>query len=185
VAILDSSRKFLTSVNLKEDSSDDYSLFTDALIDPLHAAGVATIILDNTPHESERARGTSSKGDLCDLNYVLKAPKKFSCDRAGRAELELTDSRLGEVTGTWRLELGAGAYGAWAHVTAADVREQFHEACIAALREKSPLGRDPLIKAARNRGVRATDEYMVGLLADFVGDLISPIGHDTKGFHLA
>ena len=179
VVIFDSSRKFLTSVNLKEDSSDDYSLFTDALIDPLMNAGITTIILDNTPHDADRARGTSSKGDLCDLIYVLKAPKAFSRDRAGRVELEATHSRIGEVTGTWALELGAGSYGTWAHMTGADTRKQFHEACVAALQAKRPQGRDPLLKASRDNGAQGTEETQRGWLAQFVGDAVSPIAHDS------
>ena len=62
LVIFDSSRKFLDHLGLGESSSDDYGQFMDALVDPLMAAGVATLILDNTGHgASRRARGTSSK----------------------------------------------------------------------------------------------------------------------------
>jgi hypothetical protein len=128
------------------------------MIDPLMRAAIATLILDNTPHDAERARGTRSKIDLCDVMFKLTAPRKFSIDRAGRLELEITHSRLGELTGKWALELGAGSYGSWTHQTGADARAAFAAACVAALADKRLLGRDPLIAAARDRGITGDDK---------------------------
>ena len=81
VVIFDSSRSHLTPLGLKEDQSDDFAAFTDALIDPLMQAGIATVILDNAGHqEKDRPRGTSSKGDLCvhrvhDEHALRSAPR--------------------------------------------------------------------------------------------------------------
>jgi hypothetical protein len=88
VVIFDSSRKFLTSVGLKEDAADDYSAFTEALLDPLMHNGIATVVLDNTGHgDRARARGTSAKADLADVVFSLTAKAAFSIERAGRVEL--------------------------------------------------------------------------------------------------
>lgn len=114
LVIFDSSRKFLTSVQLKEDLSDDYSAFTEALIDPLSRAGTSTLILDNTGHGDQgRSRGSSAKGDLADVTFVMKELAPFSETRAGRLQLEVSESRFGDVEGRWTLDLGDGAYGTW------------------------------------------------------------------------
>ena len=62
--MLDSTRKFLTSVALKEDDSDDYARFTELLIDPLARAGIATVLLDNTGHgaKDRSARNVRERG---------------------------------------------------------------------------------------------------------------------------
>jgi hypothetical protein len=186
LVIFDSCRKFLTSVGLDEDSSDHYSRFTDALIDPLARAGIATCILDNAGHtDKNRSRGTSSKADLCDLMYSLKTSEKFSKDRQGRLELESTHSRIGEITGTWTLELGGGYYDSWKHQTAASARQQFQDACIAALRETAPLGRDALVKAARDHGGKGRDVTVRDWLAELVTDPSSPIDHTPYGYVLS
>ena len=87
LVVWDSARRFLTAVGLTEDSSDDFATFAEALIDPLMRAGIATAILDNTGHGAkDRARGSSSKGDLADLVYVLRTVEEFEPKPgAGRA----------------------------------------------------------------------------------------------------
>jgi hypothetical protein len=186
LVIFDSSRKFLTSVGLKEDSSDDYSAFAEALIDPLMQAGITTVILDNCGHDEKgRPRGSSAKIDLCDVMFSLKATQPFSLQRAGRIELVVTESRLGELTGTWALELGGGRYGSWAHVGAAAARSAFRDACIAALEQTQPLGRKALIKAAREHGAKGSQEKLQDWLAELAAEG-SLIVHDNKdGYRLA
>jgi hypothetical protein len=186
LVIFDSCRKFLTSVGLDENSSDDYSKFTDALIDPLARAGIATAILDNAGHaEKSRSRGTSSKADLCDLMYSLKTSEKFSKGRQGRLELESTHSRIGEITGTWTLALGGGYYDSWTHQTAAGARQQFHDACVAVLRETAPLGRDALINGSRDHGATGKSDTLREWLKDLVDDPSSLIDQTPAGYVLS
>jgi hypothetical protein len=125
VVIFDSVRKFLTSAGMKEDSSDDYSDFTDALIDPLWAANIATVMLDNEGYRRGRVRGTTAKPDYCDVMFSLKRAKrteKYSLVKAGRLEMNCTHSRFGELTGTWALDLGGGTYGHWRQEGATEQR---------------------------------------------------------------
>ena len=75
LVIFDSTRKFLTSVGLEENVSDDYSKFAELLVDPLTHAEIASMLLDNAGHEENRARGSSSKGDLCDVMFTLQATR--------------------------------------------------------------------------------------------------------------
>jgi hypothetical protein len=186
LVIFDSCRKFLTSVGLDEDSSDDYSRFTDALIDPLARAGIATGILDNAGHtDKNRSRGTSSKADLCDLMYSLKTSEKFSKQRQGQLELECTHSRIGEITGTWTLDLGAGYYDSWTHQTAAGSRQRFHDACVAALRETAPLARDALVNASRSHGAKGKQDTLREWLSELATDPFSSIDHTHAGYALS
>jgi AAA domain/IclR helix-turn-helix domain len=117
LVIFDSSRKFLDHLALGESSSDDYGQFMDALVDPLMAAGVATLILDNTGHEETgRARGTSSKADLQEVVLTLEQAEPFDYFTAGRVALNVTHTRLGDSGSRWLMKLGGGTYGAFAAV---------------------------------------------------------------------
>jgi hypothetical protein len=109
--VFDSSRPMLTSMGLKENSSDDYDLFVQSIVNPLWNDGVTTIILDNTGHNGGIARGSSSKGDLCDIEYSMKQVTPFNKEERGAVELRVQFSRFGEVFGAWEMELGGGTYG--------------------------------------------------------------------------
>ena len=117
--------------------------------------------------------------------YSLKTSEKFSKQRPGRLELECTHSRIGEVTGTWTLELGAGHYDSWTRQTAAGAREQFRAACVAALSETTPLGRDPLIQAARGHGAKGRGDTLREWLEELAEDPSSPIDHRDDGYVLS
>lgn len=186
LVIFDSSRTFLTNVRLNEDSADDYSAFTDALIDPLTRAGIATVILDNTGHgEKDRARGSSAKQDLADIAYTVRAANAFNLQRAGLLEMTCRHSRFGEISGTFVLELGGGTYGSWRAKDGGDARRIFHDSCVKALQVESPLGRDRLLPAARAAGAGGRTETLVEWLGEFVIDDLSPIIHRPAGYQLA
>jgi hypothetical protein len=114
VVIFDSTRSHTGPLALKEDSSDDWSLFMSSLVDPLMRAGIATITLDNTGHDGDRPRGTKSKLDLGEIVFMATG-KPFSRERAGSFSLVCSHSRIGEITtgDTWRMELGGGKFGSW------------------------------------------------------------------------
>jgi hypothetical protein len=113
LVIFDSQRMYLSDLGLEENSSDDYAEFMAALVDPLFAAGIATLILDNTGHgDSKRGRGASSKGDLNEVLFTLETIERYGLDHTGKVRLEITDSRFGD-TGRWEMSLGAGKFGSW------------------------------------------------------------------------
>jgi len=155
VVIFDSSRSHLTPLGLKEDLSDDFAAFTTALIDPLMQAAITTVILDNAGHvEKDRPRGTSSKGDLCDIAFTMRTLSPFSSTLAGRLELRCTDSRIGEISGTWHMELGDGCYGDWQKIGAhpLEARDELRDAAVEVLAAASEtLGSEKIGKAIRVR----------------------------------
>lgn len=115
LVVIDSTRTFLSQLQLDEDRSDDFARFASAIIEPLFRAGVATLQLDNAGHaEPKRARGSSSKGDLADVLYSLKTTAPFDRDRAGKVRLTRTHSRFGDVAPAFVMDLGAGNFGAFA-----------------------------------------------------------------------
>lgn len=111
LVVFDSSRMALTSVGLAEDSADDYSQFMGRLIWPLSRAGITTVVLDNTGHDGDRARGTKAKEDLNEVVYRLTVPRPFDRDTSGEARLVRGRHRFAGLPREIAIPLGGGAYG--------------------------------------------------------------------------
>jgi hypothetical protein len=188
--IFDSGRSHTGALRLKENESDDYTAWMAALIDPLSRAGKAVQVLDNTGHEGDRPRGTSSKEDLFDIVFYMSAPAPFSLTIAGRAELHCEWSRIGELTkgDGWEMELGAGHYGSWRKLSArrpADARGELREAVIEVIlaAEGSPIGTERIAAALRARGVKIDDKVLRDALKAWAADPASGITHvEKKGY---
>lgn len=111
LVIFDSSRLLLSAAGLAKDSNDDYSTFVNALLVPLARAGVTTIVLDNTGHEGERARGASAKSDLNEVVYVVETGEPFDREQTGHLRLVRKRTRFAELPPELRVLVGGGAYG--------------------------------------------------------------------------
>jgi hypothetical protein len=120
LVVFDSQRGFMTGLGLKENESDDYSEFMDALIDPLHQAGVATLVLHNTGYgDKDRGRGSSSQGDLHDVLLSMKKTEPYFIDTTGKVFLEIKENREGH-SGAWACTIGGGVYGDWEQARSGD-----------------------------------------------------------------
>ena len=160
LVVFDSQRMFLTDYGLSEKDTDDYALFMAYAIDPLHRAGITTVILDNTGHGNKtRGRGTSSKGDLNEVLFHLDTVQPFDRSTRGSVRLVLDFSRLGD-RGEWTMHLGGGLFGEWqssaARLEKIEIdKPEFKTAVYDALKAAGrPLGQDKLLAAVRERGVR-------------------------------
>jgi len=112
LVILDSTRTLLSSLALDENSSDDFAKFSTAIVEPFFRAGIATVQLDNTGHaDKNRARGSSSKGDLADVLYALKTTSPFDQHRRGTLRLTRAHARFGDVAAAFTMTLGGGHFG--------------------------------------------------------------------------
>lgn len=141
LVVFDSSRTFLTSVGLKEDLADDFATFVEALVDPIARSGGATAILDNVGHDEKgRARGSSAKADLADIVFTMAALTAFNPSTSGRLQLTCQASRLGEIHGTWEMNLGGGTFGSWERPGGCppDARTDVLDAAVRALHEAYP-----------------------------------------------
>lgn len=116
LVVFDSQRTFLSTLGLKEDTSDDYAAFCEAALEPLSRAGTATLVLDNTGHaEPKRGRGSSAKGDLNEIIFTLETVKNLDLNTVGLVRLEIADSRFG-TQGSWEMRIGGGTFGSWERV---------------------------------------------------------------------
>jgi hypothetical protein len=111
LAVFDSSRLMLSAAGLAEDSNDDYSTFVNALLVPLARAGVTTVVLDNTGHEGDRARGASAKNDLNEVVYVVATGEEFNREQPGHLRLLRRRTRFSELPAELHVPIGGGTYG--------------------------------------------------------------------------
>jgi hypothetical protein len=100
VVTFDSTRSHTAPLGLAEDASDDWAAFTASLIDPLMRAGITTVILDNAGHvDKDRPRGSSSKGDLCDVAFTkARTPARPCAGCASDGSLQSTSSEHNDAT---------------------------------------------------------------------------------------
>lgn len=112
LVVFDSSRLILSGAGLVEDSNDDYAQFVNGLLIPLSRAGIATLVLDNTGHEGERARGASSKSDLNEVVYVAVVTQPFDRDQTGELQLHRRRTRFSGIPEKLTMTLGGGTYTA-------------------------------------------------------------------------
>jgi hypothetical protein len=126
LVVFDSSRLILSAHGLAEDSNDDYASFADSRLVPLSQAGTATLVLDNTGHDQDRARGAKAKDDLNEVVYLVKVAERFGRDVSGAVRLARHRDRF-DLPRALKVPLGGGTYGPVAvDDTATDVeREDF------------------------------------------------------------
>lgn len=185
LVVFDSQRMFLSELGLKEDVSDDYAQFMDALIDPLFRAGVATLVLDNTGHtDKKRSRGSSAKGDLNELVFSLQKTADFDLFTTGEVKLKVEKTRFGN-TGEWTMKLGGGQYGSWQSNGPAKPRPDFQAAVVAVLmKHRHPLGMNRLITEVRRLSVSIGTVKARELLAQYVADAECNVIKTDTGYTL-
>lgn len=183
VVVLDSQRMFLTDYRLRENDTDDYALFMSYAPDPLHRAGVTTVILDNTGHtDQSRARGASGKGDLNEVLLNLRTERPFGLAARGVVKLTVEDSRFGD-RGEWRMSIGNGVFGEWESSDERRVKiecdkPELKPAVYEILRAAGkPMGWGKLLKAVRERGISIKNDRGKELLEQWSADPAEPLSH--------
>lgn len=156
LAVFDSSRMMLSAAGLAEDSNDDYSTFVNGLLVPLARAGVATVVLDNTGHDGERARGASAKGDLNEAVYVVETGEPFDREQAGHLRLVRKRTRFSELPAELRVPIGDGAYGPVEEVEPAPDADGFRpttlmERISEAVEQEPGMGKNDLRRAVTGK----------------------------------
>lgn len=195
VVIYDSLREAISQIGGDPNTDADISRFVDLAVTPLVRRGVAVPILDNTGHEAkERPKGSGSKLDAIPQAYKLKATEPFTAIQPGRVELTCTRSRFGDVDRRWTARIGAGIYevpeprdeapDARAAREWHEQRENFRRACVRALREQAPRGRDDLIAAARKEGAKGRSDKLRNWLSELAADPSSGLLSESDGYTL-
>lgn len=186
LVIFDSCRAALSNLRLKENESDDYATFFSCVIEPLKRVDIAVIILDNTGHTREESgRGTTSKGDLADVNFTVKRKEPFDIETRGELELSVATARVGQVTGAWILELGGDHYGHWRRPSDAndgDLRSRIHEAALSILQHVAPdaISQKKLLPRLKDAGIHNRVSLVREMLSDLASDPTSNISY-TEG----
>jgi hypothetical protein len=195
VVIYDSLREGISQLGGDPNSDADISRFVDIAVTPLVARRIAVPVLDNTGHENKhRPKGSGSKLDAIPVAYKVKAAEPFSVVQLGRIEIECTRSRFGDFGRQWTMRVGHGVFNlpepreespaARADRERRERREEFRWACAAVLRERSPLGREPLFKAVRERGLSGADRTWRRWLAELTADPASGLVSTDDGVDL-
>ena len=189
--IYDSLREAICQLGGDPNSDADISRFIDLAVTPLLERGVGVVVLDNTGHEAKnRPKGSGSKLDAIPTAYKVTTTEPFSPAQVGRIEIKCTRSRFGDEQRRWTMRVGAGVWGlpetsdespdAKAAREVGEKREAFRRACVDALRDEAPLGRDALIGAARDQGIKGTDRKLRGWLFELAADPASGIEFDEE-----
>lgn len=188
LVVFDASRMFLHDLGLKEDSTDDYGVFMDSLIDPLFGSNVATVILDNTGHsDPHRARGASAKGDLNEVLFEFEKAEKFNTKKSGKVRLKIADSRFG-TEGEWEMLIGGGVFMPWERKDSElpiDPLFQKNAETLLAEAGLAGMSQTKLIEAIRASGYEVRNEtarnWLYRLAADPEADRIESTPPDSKG----
>ena len=187
VVALDSSREFIGQLGGNTNSDDDWTRLCNLAVTPLRQRGVAVAITDNVGHtETHRPKGAGAKLDAIPTAYRLKAAEKFNQTKLGEIEFTCTRSRFGDEGRKWTMRIGDGVFDM--PVPASDSpadgvrrrREEFRQACVAALTDNAPLGRNALITEARKHGAKGRETTLRELLSDLASDHASGIVHDGQ-----
>ena len=196
VVLYDSTREMLTQLGLDPNSDADLSRLHDLLVTPLRRRGVAVALMDNVGHAAtHRPKGSGAKLDAAEQAFKVTTSSKFSAVEVGLISIVCSRSRYGDQDRQWTMRVGGGVWELpEATSEAPDARqarkvreriEAFRLACVAALRDRGPLGRDPLLSAVRKRGVTA-GKTQRGWLSELAADPASGIVFDAaNGYDLA
>lgn len=172
---------------------------------PAARAGAAVLLLDHVVKDKE-ARGRYSIGGQhklagVDAAYSLDVVEPFGREREGLVKVRVRKDRPGHVR-TFAdgdeialMRLASGPEGVSISLDpppegkrAEDpeaLREEVERAAVEALREKAPRGRDPLVKAIRERGVKRRNDDLRALLEKLATDPSSALVKSSRGFDLA
>jgi hypothetical protein len=192
IVIFDSWREFLVQLDLDPNSDKDVSEFIATLITPLARRRVTPVLLDNVGYEDRnRPKNSGAKLDAIPQAYQVVCASRFSPADMGLIKIRCTRSRFGDLGREWTMPVGGGVFQVPASCSRAleegddgKARSAFEPACIAALNEKAPLGRDVLIKAARKYGAEGNNDKLRGWLAGLGDDPASAIVKTAAGYQL-
>lgn len=192
VVIFDSVREYLAQLDI-DAHRGDVSPFINLAVTPLVSRGACVFLTDNVGHQDpSRPKGDGGKLDAVPQAYKVKAEESFTPDRTGRVGIVCTRSRFGDIDREWTMRVGGGVFetpsghseapDAVERTSELEATEEFRQACVGALRERSPLGRDALFSAVRERGAQGRNETLRKRLDSLVADPTSGIGHTSKGY---
>lgn len=80
LVVFDSASDFYVSAEVNENANSEIAKWYKKFANHLRAFGVASIVIEHTGHDGDRARGARAKGQKADLPYYLSLPKGATFD---------------------------------------------------------------------------------------------------------
>jgi hypothetical protein len=194
LVIFDPLHRMLEMHGLEE--KDGFGSLAGTRIAPLRARGITVLMGDNVGHEHhDRPRGDSRKEDNVPQVYKCTTAEPFDQVRVGRVRLVCRRSRFGDLNREWEARMGGEVFELPTTVTespkkraakrAVEREENFRRVVIEVLKEKAPLGRDRLLQAVRDRGVKTREAKAREWLSKLVADSARGVVHsEQRGYEL-
>jgi Bifunctional DNA primase/polymerase, N-terminal/AAA domain len=108
--IFDSWASFLSSAGYSENENSEIEHWDNAVTKKAKDRGVASAILDHTPHDLDRSRGGARKKEVADVQWQVKKTQDFDRDSVGEVLLIQHKDREGWLPPTVKFSVG-GRFG--------------------------------------------------------------------------
>lgn len=189
--VLDSMRELVSELSGKNNNDDTISAIYSLLVTPLRERGAAVVLLDNTGHDNtHRPKGAGGKMDAAPTLHKVVTVSEFTPDSTGEIEIHCTRSRHGQIGRVWRMRVGGGVYEVPHEPTvegfaaAQTLRVEVLQTALTVLGASPFMGRDHLIRAIRELGVKGRSDVLREHLTDLASDPATSLMHDPQlGFH--
>ncbi len=108
--VFDSWASFLSSAGFSENENAEIEHWDNALTKQAKQRGIASVILDHTPHDADRSRGAGRKKEVADVQWQVKKTQGFDRDTVGEVLLIRHKDREGWLPPTVKFSVG-GRFG--------------------------------------------------------------------------
>jgi archaellum biogenesis ATPase FlaH len=110
LVVFDSWASFLAAGGLSENENADVEAWDTAFTKVAKMKGIASAIIDHTPHEHDRSRGAARKREVADVQWFVKKTQDSNRDVLGEAVLINKKDREGWLPGSVTFSIG-GNFG--------------------------------------------------------------------------
>jgi Bifunctional DNA primase/polymerase, N-terminal/AAA domain len=104
--IFDSWASFLSSAGFSENENSEIEHWDNAITKKAKDRGIASAILDHTPHDLDRSRGGARKKEVADVQWQVKKTQDFDRDCVGEVLLIQHKDREGWLPPTVKFSVG-------------------------------------------------------------------------------
>lgn len=106
LVVFDSWASFLVAAGLSENENADVEGWDTAFTKVAKMKGIASLIIDHTPHEHDRSRGAARKREVADVQWFVKKTREFDRDVVGEVLLINKKDREGWLRGQVKFSIG-------------------------------------------------------------------------------
>jgi hypothetical protein len=104
--VFDSWASYLSASGYSENENAEVEHWDNALTKRAKQRGIASLILDHTPHDAIRSRGAARKKEVADVQWRVKKTQEFNRDAVGEVLLINEKDREGWLPGSVTFSIG-------------------------------------------------------------------------------